>query len=47
MVPAFDKVIFSPDTNPGEVVGPVETEVSVGWFVFPKGMNHFFDHTIY
>ena len=27
MVPAFDKVIFSAETNLGEVVGPVETEV--------------------
>jgi peptidyl-prolyl cis-trans isomerase C len=27
MVPEFDEVIFSPDTQLGEVVGPVKTEV--------------------
>lgn len=29
MVPEFDKVIFSPDTNIGEVYGPLETKVCV------------------
>ena len=27
MVSEFDRVIFSPDTNLGEVVGPVQTKV--------------------
>ena len=27
MVPEFDKVIFSSETNLGEVVGPIQTEV--------------------
>lgn len=36
MVPAFDKVIFDPKTNIGEVVGPVETNFGYHIIVVDK-----------
>jgi peptidyl-prolyl cis-trans isomerase C len=36
MVPAFDKVIFDPRTNIGEVVGPVETNFGYHIIVVDK-----------
>jgi len=34
MVAEFDQVVFSPETNIGEVVGPVQTKVRCYVFVF-------------
>ena len=36
MVPAFDKVIFDPETNVGEVVGPVATNFGYHLIVVDK-----------
>lgn len=36
MVPAFDKVIFDPDTKLGEVVGPVKTDFGFHLIVVDK-----------
>jgi peptidyl-prolyl cis-trans isomerase C len=36
MVPEFDKVIFSPDTKIGEVVGPVQTQFGYHLIVVDK-----------
>ena len=36
MVPAFDKVIFDPKTNVGEIVGPVETKFGYHIIVVDK-----------
>jgi peptidyl-prolyl cis-trans isomerase C len=36
MVPEFDKVVFSPDTKIGEIIGPVETKFGYHLIVVDK-----------
>ena len=51
MVPEFDQVIFDPETQVGEIVGPVQTKVCACVRVIqcglPKNRNYAESHNTY